>query len=194
VSPGRWLSALLLAFALAAGVGLWLQHETTAALQNEIALLRDEQKTLARLRAENQRLSAAQVPEAELARLRADRAALVRLRDEIDRLKARVEQRASTEQPMPKSAKAGPPATPALTLSIALDPNGNLLRDGAPVDLNFEIRQRLAGLRRGDFVKIRFDVPDAPQVGFMKQRVNELMTLAKEFGLRAEVVFESAAR
>ena len=188
MSATRWISAGFLGFAVLAGGGLWLQHETSAALRGEIRLLQDERKTLERLRAENQRLTAAQVPDAELARLRADRAALLRLRDEIDRMKSRAEQMGSAQQPAQTPAKAELP--PALTLHLAVQQNGNLKLDGTPVDLNYEIRQRLAALRRGDIVKVRFDAPDAPYVGFMKQRVNELMALAKELGLRMEIKFE----
>ena len=186
----RWLSGLFLVFASAAGVGLWLQHETTAVLQSEIALLRDEQKTISRLRAENQRLSASEVPEAELARLRADRAALMRLRSEIEQMKSRAERTASAMQGAPAATAADAASTPALALSIALGPTGNLVLDGAPVDLNFEIRQRLAGLRRGDFVKIRFKVPDPSQFDTVKQRIDGLMALAKEFELRMEIIHE----
>ncbi len=90
----RWLSALFLALALAAGGGLWLQRQSAAELRGEIALLRDDQRELARLRAENQRLVAAQVPDEELARLRADRAAIQQLRGEIERLKTATEEQA----------------------------------------------------------------------------------------------------
>ena len=190
MSAARWISAGLVVFAVVAGAGLWLQHETSAALRGEIRLLQDERKTLERLRAEHQRLIAAQVSDAELARLRSDRAALMRLRDEIERMKSRAEQMGSAEPAAQKSAHVERPVTPALTLHLGVQQNGNLKLDGTPVDLNHEIRQRLAALRRGDFVKVRFDAPDAPYLGFMKQRVNELMALAKEFGLRMEVVFD----
>jgi hypothetical protein len=94
MNPLRWLSALLLALALAAGASLWLQRQAAAALRDEIMLLREENRELARLRAERQRLLTAQVPVAELERLRADRAAIVRLRDEIEKLKARTDDKA----------------------------------------------------------------------------------------------------
>jgi hypothetical protein len=190
VKASRWISAVALVFAIVAGTGFWLQHETSAALRGEIALLRDEQKTLARLRAENERLSAAQVTDAELARLRADRAALMRLRDEIERMKARAEQTASAQQVASAATKAEAAPTPALVLNIALAPNGNLLRDGAPVDFNFEIRQQLAGLRRGDFVKIRCKIPDRSQFDLLNQRMDAFMALAKELGLRMEIIHE----
>lgn len=87
MNPLRWLSALLLALALAAGAALWLQREAAAQMRGEIALLREENRELARLRAENQRLAAALPPAAEVDRLRADRAAVVSLRGEIERTK-----------------------------------------------------------------------------------------------------------
>ncbi len=94
MSALRWLSALLLALALVAGAALLLQRQIAAQLRDEIALLRDENRTLARLRAEHERLTAAQIPAAELERLRADRAAVVQLRAEIEQLKARTDERA----------------------------------------------------------------------------------------------------
>ncbi len=81
----RWLSALLLALAVVAGASWWLQRQATAQLRGELALLRDEQRELARLRAENQRLAAALPAAVELERLRADHAAVLQLRAEIDR-------------------------------------------------------------------------------------------------------------
>lgn len=194
MTVGRWASALLLAFALVAGVGLWLQHETTAALQSEIALLRDDQKMLTRLRAENTRLSAAQVPEAELARLRADRAALMRLRSEIEQLKSRAEQTAAAKPLVRIPAKVDSATSPALALRITVRPDGALTIDGAPIDLNFEIRQQLAGLARGDFVKIRFKLPDNAEPDIVKQRVDGLRVLAQEFGLRMEVTYEGMGK
>jgi hypothetical protein len=191
---GRWVCAVLLAFALVAGAGLWLQRETTAALESEIALLRDEQRALARLRAAHEKLIAEQVPEAEVARLRNDRAALMRLRSEIEQMQARADRMASAGQPAQKSAKAETVSAPALTLNLAIQPDGNLTLDGMPVDLDFEIKQRLAGLARGEFVKFRLNVPHAPQPGIMKQRVDRLMAMTKEFELRAEIFFDTAGK
>lgn len=88
----RWISTASFAGAIVAGAAWWLQRETTAALRSEIALLHEEQRTLAGLRAEHERLLASQVPEAELARLRSDHAALLRLRGEIEQLQARAGQ------------------------------------------------------------------------------------------------------
>ena len=81
------LSLLLLALALAAGAGWWLQRASSAQVRGELALLRDEQRELAKLRAENQRLTTALPPATKLAALRADHAAVVRLRGEIEKLR-----------------------------------------------------------------------------------------------------------
>ena len=83
----RWLSVLLLALALVTGASLWLQRQAAAQLRDEIAQLREDSRELAKLRAENQRLVAAQVSAVELARLRADHAAVLRLRTELETLK-----------------------------------------------------------------------------------------------------------
>jgi hypothetical protein len=89
----RWLSALLFALAVVAGGAWLLQWQSGAQLRDEIALLRDENRQIAQLRAENAKLVAAQPPVAELERLQADRTAVVQLRAEIEKLKAGVDER-----------------------------------------------------------------------------------------------------
>ena len=122
----RWWSVLLLALALGAGAGWLVQWQMAAQLREEIVLLRDDQRDLARLRADHRRLVAAQVSEAELARLRADRAAVVRLRGEIENLQARAEQkeRALARAALPLIAasewKNAGRATPAATVETLL--------------------------------------------------------------------------
>lgn len=91
MSALRWLSGLLLALAVVAGGALLWQRQATAQLRGEIALLRNEHRQLERLRAENQRLVAAQVSDTELAQLRADRAALARLGGELASVKAQTD-------------------------------------------------------------------------------------------------------
>ena len=82
----RWLSIIGLVGVFAGvGGGLGLQRQETNVLRLEIALLRDEQRELARLQAENKRLTAAQPSAVELEALRADHAAVARLRGEIER-------------------------------------------------------------------------------------------------------------
>ena len=68
---------------------LLFQHVGVESLRIEVAALREVTCDAERLRAENRRLCAVQVPEPELERLRADHAALPRLRAEIEGLKAR---------------------------------------------------------------------------------------------------------
>ncbi len=116
----RWLSALLLVLALAAGAAVWLQRQEAARMRTEMASLRDDSRELAKLRAENQRLAAAQPSETELARLRADHAAVLRMRGEIESLAARTpkiagagtatEARPDAADPMVNAGKAAPAA------------------------------------------------------------------------------------
>jgi len=74
----------LLAIALVAGfIGL-RQWQETAALRTQLEVARIEIGDLGRLRAENRKLRAAQIPAAQLERLRADHAALAHLRAELD--------------------------------------------------------------------------------------------------------------
>ena len=89
----RWMSFALLALAAAAALGFALQRTESAALQREIHLLREDSRALVRLKAENERLKAAQTPLTEIERLRADHAAVQRLRDEIEAMKRRTEGR-----------------------------------------------------------------------------------------------------
>ena len=89
----RWLTFVFLALALVAGASLWLQRQAADALRSEIGLLREENRELAKLRAENQKLVAAQLPAAELARLRADHAAVVRMQGEIEALRKSVQEK-----------------------------------------------------------------------------------------------------
>src|SRR5260221_11537878 len=116
----RWFSSVLIALALVAGAVLLLQRQSAAQLREEIALLREEHRGIARLRAENQRLLAAQLPEAELERLRSDRAAVVRLRGEIEKVKNGVQAQETelAQQAASKTAVAPAPAAPALALNI----------------------------------------------------------------------------
>jgi len=63
-----------------------VQWRESVGLHVELERSKAEAETLARLRAENQRLREKQIPEAELARLRSDHAAIPRLRAELDAL------------------------------------------------------------------------------------------------------------
>lgn len=92
-AAGRWIAVALMALAVAAGAGFWLQREEAAVLRREVGWLKEENAALGRLRTENARLKAAETPAHEIERLRADRAAVLRLRAEIDAMKRRVDGR-----------------------------------------------------------------------------------------------------
>jgi hypothetical protein len=126
MSALRWLSALMFALAVVAGAALLLQRQAAAQLRDEIALLRDENRELGRLRAEHQRLVAAQPTAAQLDAIRADHAAVVRLRSEIEALKARTDEtaRAVEQATLPLIAasqwKNAGRATPAAAVETML--------------------------------------------------------------------------
>lgn len=94
----RMVTAAFLLVAVVATVGYFLRRQETAVLATEIAVLRDQSRELAQLRAEHARLTATQIPTAELERLRNDRAAIVRLRSEIELLKDRAEKMARANE------------------------------------------------------------------------------------------------
>jgi Tfp pilus assembly protein PilN len=77
---------LIGAIVVAVGAGMLSQWRQTLALRGELELARATMTELGRLREENQRLRARQIPTAELDRLRADHAALPRLRRELETL------------------------------------------------------------------------------------------------------------
>lgn len=116
---------------LAAGllaVGLWLQHQTTAQLRRELALVHEQQREVAAAKADHARLIAAATPDVEVQRLRDDRAALGRLRAELEDLKSRAAAKAAKVDPPAKSPRWIPAsewknagrATPAATIETAL--------------------------------------------------------------------------
>jgi hypothetical protein len=77
---------LLTLLVIASAALLSVQWRQTGLLRLEVERARDETRELTRLRAENERLRANQIPTAELERLRADHAALPRLRAELEAL------------------------------------------------------------------------------------------------------------
>lgn len=93
MSAHRWLSIALLALAVVSGLGLMLQRQTAAVLQQEISLLREENRRFVQLKADNDRLRQEQTPVADVERLRADRAALMSMRAEIEAMKTRADKR-----------------------------------------------------------------------------------------------------
>ncbi|MBS0632426.1 MAG: hypothetical protein JSS11_10955 [Verrucomicrobia bacterium] len=85
------LAVFLLVFAAAAGGALLLQRQEAAQLRDELTLLREGRRELARLKAEQARLQAAQPTPAEWAQLRGDRAAVERMRTELNLLRGRIQ-------------------------------------------------------------------------------------------------------
>lgn len=81
---------VLVILALIAAAGWALQWQRSEALRDELGLLREQSRTVARLRAERARLAQAQLPPGELAALRSDHAAVERLRREVEALAAEV--------------------------------------------------------------------------------------------------------
>lgn len=93
-----WL--LIAGFAAVGAGALAWRSLHLAHLRDEVAIQREEGRDLARLRAENQRLTAENISPSALEALRGDRAALTRLRGELEALRAR---------------SISPPARPAVT-------------------------------------------------------------------------------
>ena len=71
--------------------GLGLQRALNRELQEEVELQREQHQTVGRLRAEQQRLRAAQITDKDLASLRSDHAAVERLRNEVERMRTQVQ-------------------------------------------------------------------------------------------------------
>lgn len=91
--PWGFLLALLLV--AATGALAWASRwQQTGLLRTQLALQRPDPAELTRLKTENARLRAQQLPAAELESLRADHAALPRLRAEVESLN-----RAATANP-----------------------------------------------------------------------------------------------
>src|SRR4051812_48361342 len=189
MSLSRWISVGLLACAVLAGAKWALERQTARALQQEIALLKDDNRALARLRAENERLRAEQVPAEELLRLQSDRAAIQRLRAEIEALKTRTEQRARDVTAPPALASSTPEPVPALVLKLGMDTQGGLSLDGNPTDLA-QLKARLAALRRGDYVQIRLGIKRLERNAGLQEvdrGADALLALAKELGLKMDI-------
>ena len=187
MNAARWISTVLVLVAIVAGLACWVQRETTAALQSELALLRDDHRVIARLRAEQQRLRAAQVPAAEVARLRADRAALLRLRAEIEQLQARAEQKARPEEKAVVSTLAERPA--ALSLKILAAEDGRLQADGVALDLD-ALKRRIAALPAGERVDLVFRVSGPAAAATSKATLDGLKAVVKESGHTLTARFE----
>ena len=116
LSNGGWLVS---GVALAGALAVAQQWRIAQGLRQRVAAQPAQADELARLRAENERLRALQVPDAELARLRAEREALPRLRAEIAALKkARANDRPSSAPVAGRSATAGGPQARPMTAEL----------------------------------------------------------------------------
>jgi hypothetical protein len=185
----HWISLAILALAIGAVARFFLARQETAALQSEITLLRDENRQLAELRAEHERLVATKISDSELERLRSDRAALGRLRAEINQLEETAERktRAALE---PERDQLRP-----LVLNVAMGTDGGLLLDGAPADPE-AMRQLLAGLaRRSERVEIRLRAdPAERRTDLIKSTIDGLVKISKEVGLKVTLRFDNSAK
>ena len=196
MASSRWVSVGSLAFVVVAGAAFWLQRQAAADLRDELALLRGDSRELARLRAENQRLTAALPPAVKLEELRADRAAVMRLRSEIEKTRDNLEAR---ERAL---ATAAPvlQAPPALVAAIGISADGNLTRDGQIFELA-ALRQQLSALSRGSAFEIRLQLPktdgSAP-FDKVKQSIDAIAEhakqAAKDFGLKMSLRTEPAQK
>jgi hypothetical protein len=175
----RWFFVGLLI--VAAGGALLLQREATANLRSEVALLRENQRELATLRAERERLIAAQPAPAEVERLRADRTALNQLRAEIDKMKEHAARR--------EVAAANPtrPSVPAVAIGVGGD--GSLSAEGKALDAD-SLRQRLSGFPKGSRVDVHFVLDPRANVDTTRAAVDQLVAVEKELGLKLNLRFD----
>lgn len=109
---------LLTALMIAGFATLFVRQRSEAVeLQAKVELAALEQRELAALIAQRERLTSAQIPSAQLRLLRADRAAVTRLRGEMESLKRRAEPTPSVEPeaPAPPAARDAILAPPTVT-------------------------------------------------------------------------------
>ena len=183
----HWLSLAVLALAIALIARYLLARQESAALRAEITLLRHENRQIADLRKEHERLLSAGVSYAELERLRGDRAALARLRAEINKLEEVAERKArAVREPAVEQL-------PALVLNVGLAIDGGLLLDGTPAD-QAALRQLLTTFaRRSERVDIRVRVgADEIRMNLVKEMMEGIARLGKELGLRMTLRFEKS--
>src|SRR5690242_9402720 len=106
----RWPWIAIAALALAAGAGLGWQRRTAAELRGEIVWQRAQDRERARLRAEHQRLIAAQPTAEQLESALAERAAVSQLQAELDSLRHRAQESAAARRAeRPEQAPPTPP-------------------------------------------------------------------------------------
>ena len=171
----HWISIALLGFAIASGAWYLLRRQESIALRAEMVSLQQENRRLADLRAEHERLLATKISDSELARLRNDRAALQRLRAEINQLNESADRKARAVQ------EPGSEKQPALVLKLAMGTDGGWMFDGVPADDQGirELFARLAG--RSERVDIRFQVDaNERRTDLMKEKLNRIADWARE--------------
>ncbi|MGH7946259.1 MAG: hypothetical protein ACREH8_18730 [Opitutaceae bacterium] len=184
----QWLSVAIPALAIAAFARFLLQRQEAATLQTEIALLQQENRGLAELRAQHARLIASKISDPELERLRSDRAALGRLRAEINKLEESADRKArAAREPVAEPV-------PALVLNLGIGEDGGILLDGIPADQN-ALRQLLSACaRQSERVDIRLRVdPNETRMAVVKTTMESVSALGKELGLRMSLRFEKAS-
>ena len=180
----HWISIALLGFAIASGAWFLLRRHESIALRAEIASLQQQNRRLADLRVEHQRLLAAKISDPELARLRNDHAALQRLRAEIDQLNESADRKA-------RAVEAGPEKQAPLLLKLEMARDGGLSLDGAPTD-DEGLRQlftRLAERSEKVDLRLRFD-PSSVDLASMKKTIEGLVKMSKDARLRMSLQIE----
>lgn len=178
----RFIAALLLGLAIVAGGRLWLEREAAEVLRIEIGLLREQRAEEVRLRAENERLKAAQISAEELARLRSDREAVMSLRREVEQARQRVDQ---TERTLADKERR------KLTMALGVGADGGVLLDGDPFAVA-ALRQRLAGIAPGSRIKVNLRMPSGgidsqAAMKSLMEASKEIRQVVRERGLGLEL-------
>ena len=181
----KWLSLAVFALGIAVIARYLLQRQESAALRAEISLLQHENRQVAELRAEHERLLAAKIPDGELERLRNDRAALNRLRAEITKLEESAERKSrALKEPVPDQRSG-------LVLKLELASDGGLLVDGTAMDQT-SLRQRLAEMATLSVpveIRLRLD-PSEKRTDLLKTTIEGLVRLSREVGLKMSMRFD----
>jgi RNA polymerase sigma factor (sigma-70 family) len=112
LSTPKLLAGAVGAAALAVGIGVVVQQQSTAALQDEVEGLQQQNQVIGSLRDEHRRLTGIQLSPAELDRLRNDRAELPRLREEVAALQSRAFESIRTRSAAALTLKNAQPVFP----------------------------------------------------------------------------------
>lgn len=181
----RWF--LLGVLAVAVAVALLLQREVNKNLRSEIAQLREDRAEMARLRAEHEKLLAAQPPTADLERLRADRVALDRLRGEIAKMREHADQ---TEKRLNEKPREAAKPAAALVLPLRFERNGTVSSGGNVMELA-AVKSRFAGLKKGDVVEVRISSESGVPAQAIKAAMEDVREATDDLGLRLRLNVES---